>query len=42
MTTDRSVITDPDALRDFKKSVESFQTRFLPLACDWYDVHAAL
>jgi FkbM family methyltransferase len=25
-----------------KKSVESFQTRFLPLACDWYDVHAAL
>jgi FkbM family methyltransferase len=25
-----------------KKSVESFQTKFLPLACDWSDVHASL
>ncbi len=25
-----------------KASVESFQRRYLPLACDWYDMHAAL
>jgi FkbM family methyltransferase len=25
-----------------RRTVESFQMRFLPLACDWYDVHASL